>query len=715
MRIMDTSLKTPSTSFYNELKPYYDERILLLKRGNDGFLLDEMYETNLRMLRDNTRKSIFANHLLLLALLLTRKNISPPYIRKNVYTIKRNLDILFNYFNLKEVTDFNINDHLYPFFKGNIAHELSDSQLYQFYCSYHVANLDSGRWYDTLSMRDKEYFKKYLFPHCSFHYSDFPYMKTVYMKSKINRKAETDAIVNQLPQIRAESSLRWQKLKRMREAFRKAVKKANGEYPIDFYYDEPDRIGERYFFRLWDRRSFVLHHADQFKDHRKKAARLRLDVFKKEFVFLELIKVEKKGSSDDPVEGLWFKELIDNDLIGTFSTKDPKVAEQKNSILRSWGYEHRSKRGNAVIPAFYTSHLGILKQNSFLCENQDKAEGLLIDIEPLYVAAIFGLLAINIYTTNGARVNELLQIEYTKECIKLVQHKSKLIYSFHVVPKGHTDRQEYIVTEDIMKLFSEVREMLKEHYQSDKIPLVPYKLYVREHLFLEPRPYLFQYNGRLLNGRGINACMQLLMHGITCSTIEGEKVVVKSHGLRHGFATEAVNRFAIPLPVVGKIMHQKNLNVTGYYAEPTASQVIGLMNRYQDLAASFENMDEKRKDYPELDRELKKREEKVGIYNQVSGGICVTNDACPKNMACIGCQAKIPEPDKKEELLDILENTYRTEELYNKWNLQFELKKIRKMREDGQRELELIKGIEVYRKESNFRLEIVFPQKEKDE
>ncbi|MBT2575510.1 hypothetical protein J7E26_16430 [Bacillus sp. ISL-51] len=86
------------------------------------------------------------------------------------------------------------------------------------------------------------------------------------------------------------------------------------------------------FFHLWNRQSFVLHHAVQFKDCYIKAVRLRLDVFKKEFVFLELIKIEKNGSSDDPVEGLWLKELIDNDLIDTFSTKDQKVAEQKNSV-----------------------------------------------------------------------------------------------------------------------------------------------------------------------------------------------------------------------------------------------------------------------------------------------------------------------------------------------------------------------------------------------
>ena len=43
---------------------------------------------------------------------------------------------------------------------------------------------------------------------------------------------------------------------------------------------------------------------------------------------------------------------------------------------------------------------------------------ILFDVEPLYAAVTFGLLALDIFTTTGARLNELLQISNTKECIR---------------------------------------------------------------------------------------------------------------------------------------------------------------------------------------------------------------------------------------------------------------------------------------------------------
>ncbi|MEX2007284.1 MAG: hypothetical protein WD992_00740, partial [Candidatus Levyibacteriota bacterium] len=79
-----------------------------------------------------------------------------------------------------------------------------------------------------------------------------------------------------LPQIRAEGHFRLNQMIRLRTAYLKAIeqgRKRPDALPLEFRYDEPERIGERFYFRLWDKPSFVLHHHDQFSEHSIKAAK----------------------------------------------------------------------------------------------------------------------------------------------------------------------------------------------------------------------------------------------------------------------------------------------------------------------------------------------------------------------------------------------------------------------------------------------------------
>src|SRR5258708_26896362 len=71
-----------------------------------------------------------------------------------------------------------------------------------------------------------------------------------------------------------------------------------------------------------------------------------------------------------------------------------------------------------------------------------------------------------------------------------------------------------------------------------------------------PDRYLFQYNGKSLSDKDLGVCMRFLVHGLVFETLDGRRVTVRSHLLRHGFATWALNVAKEPIDIVAAILNQ---------------------------------------------------------------------------------------------------------------------------------------------------------------
>src|SRR5258708_17957452 len=85
--------------------------------------------------------------------------------------------------------------------------------------------------------------------------------KGVKQQQQEHRKAETEAVVPQFAALRAEAHFRYNRLVRLRRAYQQALEKVlpdHANLPLEFSYDEGDPPVERFHFKLWDRRSFVL-------------------------------------------------------------------------------------------------------------------------------------------------------------------------------------------------------------------------------------------------------------------------------------------------------------------------------------------------------------------------------------------------------------------------------------------------------------------------
>ena len=192
-------------------------------------------------------------------------------------------------------------------------------------------------------------------------------------------------------------------------------------------------------------------------------------------------------------------------------------------------------------------------------------------------------------------------------------------------------------------------------------------------------------------------------------TQEGQPVVFKTHLFRHAFATEAVQRQEIPIDIVAKILHQRDLNVTRYYSEPTPSQVAEKMGELHDVIANYVDLDEAILRSPEeLQREWEEYKAKVGVYNNVLGGTCVTDKVCPVKMACLGCVAKILQPEKKHELLETIELSKDMEKRFVSMGLTIEVNKAKQMQKLARNELKEIELIEKYQEEQTHEPHISF-------
>jgi len=105
---------------------------------------------------------------------------------------------------------------------------------------------------------------------------------------------------------------------------------------------------------------------------------------------------------------------------------------------------------------------------------------------------------------------------------------------------------------------------------------------------------------------------------------------------------------------------------------------------------------------------LEEYKQQVGVFNNVLGGTCVTDYVCPIKMQCIGCHAKIPQPEKKHELEEAIELSKDMEKRYAALNLPVEVKKAKAMRKDARNELKEIELIEKYREEQKYEPHIEF-------
>ncbi len=663
----------------------------------------------------------WVNHLALLVA------VSTCHARLDFRTVKGRLQILhlrwksiFSSYGLTDFTEWEPGEHLARYMHDP---EFADSfeTRQTFLRLYTAATRSLQLYFRSLPKEDQAIYQQWNLPVLPMGMrGQLLRNKELQERRTQRRKAESDVVTPHFARIRGEAHRRWNEISRLWQTFQQMlslVQAGKAQLPVVFSYEEPRRK-QRLTFTLWDRPSFVLAHDTHYTKDTVSEARRRVASFMPEHncYFLEFVGADTLADTHaprDPDALLWFGDLLRYGVLGRYQSGPQEEIQRKLAYLRSWGYGRDEATGKRDPNVFNAQHPGLLiaekaDGGQFIKDAQKRTDGLVFLVEPLFAAATFGLAALDFFTTTGARVSELLQITLQPECLYTMQIGGIQRLLVRLIPKGRERPEDYMVGLETRRNLERVANLLTHHYHlqpGDVLPSVPFHPdNERAHQFPGKRPYLFQYRGQHLKQGSITACMRFLCHGMVFITAENKNVVLKAHLLRHVFATHIHNVEQVPLDIVAKILHQKDVRVTGYYGAPMWQQVVDttdmLLDRFVthlgDVEAAFARAP------AELQQQWEDAKAQVGALARVPGGDCSCYALCPFSFVCTGCIYKIPDPSRRDEIVEQRQWAMIRLDQVKKRGMGPETAKMQTLIQHCDTELEEMTMIERYRKDEAY-------------
>ncbi|MCR8645901.1 hypothetical protein NV379_24990 [Paenibacillus sp. N1-5-1-14] len=147
--------------------------------------------------------------------------------------------------------------------------------------------------------------------------------------------------------------------------------------------------------------------------------------------------------------------------------------------------------------------------------------------------------------------------------------------------------------------------------------------------------------------------------------------------------------------------------MTSYYSAPTTQQVSASINSLHENWISYVDIQKGIIRGPEELKEIyDDYREKVGTMSKVVGGICTIDSVCPTKMACVGCGAKVPRPEFREEITAFYNWADESEKRFEQLGLPLEAKKMKIAKNRAKHELREIQLIEKSQKDETYAPEI---------
>lgn len=307
---------------------------------------------------------------------------------------------------------------------------------------------------------------------------------------------------------------------------------------------------------------------------------------------------------------------------------------------------------------------------------RDKTDLEFIPIDLCMTCSLIGNSSIQIISKTGARVNELLQIRLDpKHLVKAKLPNNSETIIFYAVPKGRSSIEPYYIDDKCMKsLHAWWKYSSENNGKFEEVnPIISLRKKVNK------ANYIFQTNGSHLDSKDINASINFMIFDVYFKNKSGQKVSLTTHLLRHSFATE-MRSLNTPIDILALLMKQHDTSITEYYSAPTPTMLFDFQRKIFeeriDLERTFRRSGE------ELDKQLKDAMDMIGAVTPVIGGRCTVANACPAAFACIGCFGNVPDPQKRDQIIEYKDHYVKMLEGAKAKNLPHEERKASKLISD---------------------------------
>jgi hypothetical protein len=248
--------------------------------GDAGGLTHLVHDRVVVYLQRNVVGTPWGNQLALLAAILTARRRDPATIVTTLVNLNSRFRTIFGELGLPSFTEWKPNLHMPAYLKGDIGKSDGEGVRQRFWPYYNAASRQMKRWSETLPVSEQHRYAPFLLPVVDkWLVEDLLRITQLQRMAEDARKADTDALLPYLMDIRATAHLRYNLLARVRQAYRAAVvhvQRVRADLPYTFAVDEGGDAArgtlpvERLHFRLWDRQSFVLAHVEQYSEQTRR-------------------------------------------------------------------------------------------------------------------------------------------------------------------------------------------------------------------------------------------------------------------------------------------------------------------------------------------------------------------------------------------------------------------------------------------------------------
>ncbi|SIO72828.1 hypothetical protein SAMN05444172_9315 [Burkholderia sp. GAS332] len=661
----------------------------------------------------NARGKPWYGHLVLVALVMAAQHYEHSSIYSAVTELHSKFQLIFSYRyqgrQINDMTTFfsNLDGYMRLYLDGTVGRNSQEVRI-KFFHHYQAVASAELLWLRGLPVIQHKRYQPWLLPPANRSLHDqWLDMEPIVQARQQRRKEDTDVLMQVYPDIRSEAHLRWNWFTRFRNAYRNALAQIDSSnapaWPVEYSYVDGN----------WRLRMRIWRVKDLLATYSGLELPINAAVPPADTELLELVSIQEVETDRDldVSTSLWFADLL------RYAPERVRNAEA-TAWRKSWGYAATSF--NCLNPGILFPPWQVFFNRAQACLGH-----VLVPVEQIFHALTFGVMAVDVFTTTGARLNELMQISLGPNClVRLVQPaplgaadpSPRIRYLFRLIPKGERRnvRHDFFVGTETIRLLAQVGQILAEHYrlaEKEPLPSVPFDpLHRRAHRF-GVEPYLFQFGHRHLSAVSISACLRFILHGMVLRTASGRTVSLRPHLLRHGFATHAVQIQKIPVDIVGAWLHQKSVPVTKYYSQPTATMIADAADRYLvSIARTIDVEQAVLRSPAELQEQYRDAAARTGTLAEVVGGHCGAHGLCQVQFACVGCAAKVPDPTKRAQVLQRRAWAGNEIDYYRREGLLPEVRRLEQLVVAADIELREMDLIEQYRAD-----ETRHPEKEKSD